>query len=138
MKQESFKISELKFMKPSHKSNYGEVSSDVTITITKAFSKEKDKKIPAAITFTFRNKCFEYLAPSERLEILFIGSRIYFRDSEDGYKISKKENQNNRYMKVDFRQHGYEVSDVISYVGNWKLQYDQREKLYFIETNIGG
>lgn len=133
------RVSEMKFISPIKKYYEAENTKDITITANRVTNKETGEKIYNVLAFTIRNGKEKEIATTGRIEVLFVGNRIYFKDSSDGFKVSNKlDTVHNYYFKLVFTNYGYEFSDVKQYIGDYDLQYDKREELYFIEVDTYG
>lgn len=84
--------------------------------------------------FTFRNESYELFAENaEYFVIAFEGNRMYFKGSDKHHGLSLMKNchvsPSIRYGKM---QNTF-AKKLLPWVGDYSLEYDKEEKLYYIE-----
>lgn len=90
-----------------------------------------------AVNLTFRNYSFKQLGSKERISYCASGSRLYFKEDEDGWKLQtggKRNNPGSRYIHIPAANKSLkEWAD--KYRGEYKLLFDDENKLYCIDAN---
>lgn len=84
--------------------------------------------------FTFRNESYDLFAKGvDYFVIAFDGNRIYFNGSDKHHGLSLMKNDHvcdtTRYGKM---QNTF-AKKMLPWVGDYSLEYDEEEKLYYIE-----
>lgn len=97
-------------------------SADVTITLSAETTKI------TKTNFRFRNECFKKIAKSGYIVFAINNNKVYFNESTEsrGFKLT---NISKLGDKASFQCNG--LKEPI--VGNYDLEYDKVNKLYFID-----
>lgn len=91
----------------------------------------KDKRV----SIIFRNNTDLTVTTNKKIEIATFNNRMYFRKGkEDGYKISRKTASGSGFVVISGIK---ELVDFVDkYKGNYDLQYDKGNKLFYVECEV--
>lgn len=113
------------------KSNHGNrLVGDVRMSIARA-----DKRNKARTVFSFSNRWADTISKTGRILVGIDGSKIYFKDDENGYKISVNGGGSGEATRLTVS--GDELLEIARTCGgDYKLNKDKINGLWFIETNV--
>lgn len=89
------------------------------------------------VTVTFRNGTADKIAPNTKAVAWAIsGAKMYFTETtkEQGYKLCKVREGENRYLQLAGKKHTKETKWAKKHAGQYPLLKDETRGLYYIDT----
>lgn len=106
---------------------------DVVINKVKA-SRKGD---PCRYSIIFKNKAYDWLKDTPRIQFAIYKNRIMWRESDKGFCLSGKTKKTARgtrsyYASIPYTEDSAELEN---FIGDYILQYDEFYELHYIERN---